>query len=58
VARGSSDGGGARVAARVWFGAKLMWGGMGEVHRMLYRGVGGVRIKIRVKDKIRVYFEK
>jgi hypothetical protein len=26
AARGTGDGGRARVAARVWFGVKLMWG--------------------------------
>jgi hypothetical protein len=36
--RGTSDGDGAQVAARVQF-----WGCMGEVHLRLYRGVGGVR---------------
>jgi hypothetical protein len=39
---GIDNGGGARVVARVCFGAKLMWGDMGEVHPSLYRGVGGV----------------
>jgi hypothetical protein len=43
VTRGNDDGGGARVAARVWLGAKLTLGGMGEVHRSLYSGVGGVQ---------------
>jgi hypothetical protein len=36
---GTDNGGGARVMARVWFGAKLTWGDMREVHPSLYRGV-------------------
>jgi hypothetical protein len=40
--RGTGDGCGARVVVRVWFGVKLTWGDVREVHASLYRGVGGV----------------
>jgi hypothetical protein len=42
VTRGTDDDGGARVVARVQFGAKLTRGDVGEVHPSLYTGVGGV----------------
>jgi hypothetical protein len=55
VTRGINDGGGARVVARVWFGAKWMWGDVGEVHPSLYRGVG-VSQRLRFKLEIKCEF--
>jgi hypothetical protein len=48
VMRGTSDDGGARVVARVWFGAKLMSGDVGERCTQAYIGVWQESYRIKI----------
>jgi hypothetical protein len=46
--RGTSDDGGARVVARVWFGAKLMSGDVGERCTQAYIWVWQESYRIKI----------